>query len=221
MHDDVATQVLWDHEREQILAALGMTKIDPRAWSTEALIEKIKESIVGRDRLGDVLVDFSLTDGALHGFDVTLDEIEDWLDDVPLFDASTQVAGNAARKLRGFIRSRWDQERQAILRAVGIDNVNCQTWCTQALVEEIKVCIDGQRLLSGGAQWLAGRRVERIVELDPDDPEIKRAWTSFPDPEADNSWEYLATELIEKHWVHIFLNRGTSARVPASSGWGP
>jgi len=71
------------------------------------------------------------------------------------------------------------------------------------------------------AQWLEGRRVERIVELDPDDPELKRAWASFPDPEADNSWEYLATELIEKHWVHIFLNLGTSARVPARSGWGP
>jgi hypothetical protein len=78
-------------------------------------------------------------------------KIEDWLDGVPLFDASTQVPGNAVRKLRGVIRARWDQERQAILRVLGIegDNVNRQTWSTAALVEEIKDCIDGQRLLSG------------------------------------------------------------------------
>ena len=89
----------------------GLTKIDPRAWSTEALIEKIKESIEGRDRLGDVLVDFALGDGALHGFDVTLDEIEDWLDDVPLFDALTlyhKESGkrqNEVQKLQGTTQS--------------------------------------------------------------------------------------------------------------------
>ena len=225
MDKDIATQVLWDHEREEILAVLGEEEIDPRAWSTEALVERIKGSIEGREPRGEALVGegFAFSHGAHQAFDVTLDEIEDWLDGVPLFDASTQVSGNAVRKLRGVIRFRWDEERRAILRVLGIDgdNVNRQTWFTVALVEEIKDCIDGQRLLSGGAQWLAGRRVERIVELDPHDPELKRAWASFPDPEADNSWEYLATELIEKHWVHIFLNLGTSARVPARSGWGP
>jgi hypothetical protein len=82
MHNDVATQVLWDHEREHILAAPGMTKTDPRAWSTELLVEKIKEPVERRDRSGGVLAgeDFALSDGALHGLDVTLDKIEDWLD---------------------------------------------------------------------------------------------------------------------------------------------
>ena len=95
---------------------------------------------------------------------------------------------------------------------------------TASLVDEIKDCIDGQRLLSGDAQWLAGRRVERIVELDADDPELVRAWRNFPDPVADNdgqSWEYLASELIEGRWVHLFVNGSTSARVPARSEWGP
>ena len=79
-------------------------------------------------------------------------------------------------------------------------------------------------LLSGEAQWLAGMRVDRIVELAPNDPELLRAWKSFPDPVTDDSrykWEYLATELIEQHWVHIFVNRRTSAPVPARLGWAP
>ena len=223
MDNDVATQVLWDHEREEILAVLGEEEIDPRAWSTEALVEKIKDSIEGREPHREALLGegFAFSPGGRQGFDVTLDEIEDWLDGVPLFDSSTQVCSNAARKLRGVIRFGWDEERRAILRVLGIEHANPRSWSTAALVKEIKDCIDGQKLLSGDAQWLEGRRVERIVELDPDDPELKRAWASFPDPGADNSWEYLATELIEKHWVHIFLNRRTSARVPAMSGLGP
>jgi len=232
MDKDITTQVLWDHEREEILAALGVEEIDPRAWSTEALIEKIKESIEGRDRPGNVLVDFALGDGALHGFDVTLDEIEDWLDDVPLFDASTlyhKESGkrqNEVHKLQGATQSLWDYERRQILRVLGIrdDNVNLRPWSTENLVNEIKDCIEGQMLLSGEAQWLAGMRVDRIVELAPNDPELLRAWKSFPDPVTDDSrykWEYLATELIEQHWVHIFVNRRTSARVPARVGWAP
>jgi hypothetical protein len=226
MEKDVATQVLWDHEREQILVALGMTKIDPRAWSTESLVEKIKESVEGMDQPSGILMgeDFAVGDGAHQGFDATLEEIEGWLDGVPLFDSSTQVCSNAARKLRGVIRFRWDEERRAILRVLGIEHVNPRSWSTAALVEEIKDCIDGQGLLSGDARWLAGRRVERIVELDPDDPELKRAWARFPASLAEShgqSWEYLATELIDRQWVHIFLNGWISARVPARYEWGP
>src|SRR6516225_10918876 len=88
MPNDVATQVLWDHEREEILAVLRVDEIDPRAWSTKALVEKIKGSIepLGSDLLGK---DLALSHGAHQAFDVTLAEIENWLDGVPLFDAST------------------------------------------------------------------------------------------------------------------------------------
>jgi hypothetical protein len=224
MPNDIATQVLWDHEREEILALLGVKKIDPRAWSTHALVEKIKDSIEGRASLDCALAgeDVAASHGPHQAFDVTLDEIEDWFDGVPLFDTSTQVFSKTVRKLQGVIRARWDQERQALLSALGIedDNADRQKWSTLAVVEEIKDCIEGQRLLSGDAQWLAGRRVERIVELDPDDPELKRAWARFP-TFATERWEYLATELIDRHWAHIFVNGKTSARVPARSGWGP
>ena len=112
------------------------------------------------------------------------------------------------------------------MRVLGIDgdNVKRQTWSTAALVEEIKDCIEGRKVLAGDAHWLAGKPVEKIVELDADDPELLRAWRSFPNPVADKrsqSWEYLATELIEGHWVHLFVNGSTSARVPAQSGWVP
>jgi len=53
---------------------------------------------------------------------------------------------------------------------------------------------------------LEGRRVERIVELAPDEPELKRAWASFPAPGAER-WEYLASELIDRRWIHIFVGR--------------
>ena len=88
MPNDVATQVLWDHEREEILAVLGIDEIDPRAWSTKALVEKIKDSIepLGSDLLGK---DLALGHGAHQAFDVTLEEIENWFDGVSLFDAST------------------------------------------------------------------------------------------------------------------------------------
>ena len=151
MDNDVATQVLWDHEREEILTALGVKEIDPRAWSTEALVEKIKDSIEGREPLGETFLeeDFAFSPGGRQAFDVTLEEIEDWLDGVPLFDSSTQVSSNATRKLRGVIRFRWDEKRRAILRVLGIEHVNPRSWSTATLVEEVKDCIDGQKLLSG------------------------------------------------------------------------
>jgi hypothetical protein len=118
MHRDITTQALWDHEREEILAALGVEEINPRAWSTDALVEKIKDSIDGREPLLGKA--FTASCGTDQTFDVTLDEIEDWLDDVPLFDASTQMFSKTVRKLQGVIRARWDQERQAILHAWGL-----------------------------------------------------------------------------------------------------
>ena len=229
MDNDVATQVLWDHEREEILAVLGVDEIDPRAWSTKALVKKIKDSIEphGSDLLGE---DLALGHGAHQAFDVTLAEIEDWLDGVPLFDASTPAMHqNALQKLDGLLtvtQAIWDHERREILRVLGIegDNVNLRSWSTENLVNEIKDCIDGRKVLAGDAHWLAGRPVEKIVELDADDPELLRAWRSFPNPVANKhsqSWEYLATELIEGHWVHLFVNGRTSARVPARSEWEP
>ena len=222
MDNDVATQVLWDHEREEILAVLGVDEIDPRAWSTKALVKKIKDSIEphGSDLLGE---DFAVSHGAHQAFDVTLDG-------VPLFDASSPATHqNALQKLDGPLtvtQALWDHERREILRVLGIegDNVNLRSWSTENLVDEIKDCIEGRKVLAGDAHWLAGKPVEKIVELDADDPELLRAWRSFPNPVADKrsqSWEYLATELIEGHWVHLFVNGSTSARVPARSEWGP
>jgi len=229
MPSDVATQVLWDHEREEILAVLRVDEIDPRAWSTKALVEKIKGSIepLGSDLLGK---DLALGHGAHQAFDVTLEEIENWFDGVSLFDASTPATHqNALQKLDGPLtvtQAIWDHERREILRVLGIegDNVNLRSWSTENLVDEIKDCVEGRKVLAGDAHWLAGRPVEKIVELDADDPELLRAWRSFPNPVADKrsqSWEYLATELIEEHWVHLFVNGSTCARVPARSEWGP
>ena len=229
MPSDVATQVLWDHEREEILAVLRVDEIDPRAWSTKALVEKIKGSIepLGSDLLGK---DLALGHGAHQAFDVTLEEIENWFDGVSLFDASTPATHqDALQKLDGPLtvtQTLWDHERREILRVLGIEagNVNLRSWSTENLVNEIKDCIDGRKVLAGDAHWLAGRPVEKIVELDADDPELLRAWRSFPNPVADNhgqSWKYLATELIEGHWVHLFVNGRTSARVPARSEWEP
>ena len=74
------TQALWDHEREQILEALGLES-NPRAWSTGALVEEIKDCIEGHKMLESVLP----ANEALCG-EVSREEIEDWLNDIPLFE---------------------------------------------------------------------------------------------------------------------------------------
>ena len=64
----------------------------------------------------------------------------------------------------------------------------------RALVEEIKDCIEGQKLLSGDGIQKPGQRIENVLQLAPNDAELKRAWRTFPDPVADNhgfSWEYV------------------------------
>ena len=78
------TQALWDHEREQILEALGL-EVNPRAWSTGALVEEIKDCIEGHKMLESVLPANKPSNGALCG-EVSREEIEDWLNDIPLFE---------------------------------------------------------------------------------------------------------------------------------------
>ena len=78
------TRSLWDHEREQILEALGL-EINPRAWSTVALVEEIKDCIEGHKMLASVLPTNKPENGALSG-EVSREEIEDWLNDIPLFE---------------------------------------------------------------------------------------------------------------------------------------
>jgi len=74
------TLALWDYEREQILEALGLES-NPRAWSTGALVEEIKDCIEGHKMLESVLP----ANEALCG-EVSREEIEDWLNDIPLFE---------------------------------------------------------------------------------------------------------------------------------------
>ena len=143
---------------------------------------------------------------------------------------------NEIQKIQGRLtvtQALWDHEREQILQALGIadDDINPRAWSTEDLVNEIKDCIAGERLLRAEEQWLAGRRIEKLVELAPNDFELQRAWKTFPGPVADNdgfTWGYLATELIDQHWVHIFVhdlhpadNRRTYARVPARPAWAP
>ena len=126
----------------------------------------------------------------------------------------------------------WDYERTQILKALGIaGEINVRAWTTETLVEEIKDCIDGQKLLTGDEIQKPGQRIDNILELAPNHPELRRAWKTFPDPVADNhgfSWDYVATELMGEQWIHIFVHelhpteyRTVFARVPARSGWAP
>jgi hypothetical protein len=81
------TQALWgDHEREQILEALGVdaSEINPRAWSTGALVEEIKDCIEGHKMLESVLPANKPANG-ISG-EVSREEVEDWLNDIPLFE---------------------------------------------------------------------------------------------------------------------------------------
>jgi hypothetical protein len=126
----------------------------------------------------------------------------------------------------------WDYERTQILKALGITgDINVRSWTTESLVEEIKDCIEGQKMLTGEGIQKPGQRIENVLQLAPNDAELQRAWRTFPDPVGDHhgfSWEYVATELIGKQWVHIFVHelhpieyRTVYARVPAPPGWAP
>jgi hypothetical protein len=95
---------LWNHEREQILEALGVEQIDPNAWSTDSLVEEIKDCIEGRKMLASVsspeppakkrenpeppankLAQAEPPANESENPAVTREEIEDWLNDQPLF----------------------------------------------------------------------------------------------------------------------------------------
>ena len=76
-------QALWDHEREQILEALGLES-NPRAWSTGALVEEIRDCIEGHKMLASVLPANKPANG-ISG-EVSREEVEDWLNDIPLFE---------------------------------------------------------------------------------------------------------------------------------------
>ena len=75
------TQALWDHEREQILEALGVdaSEINAREWSTGALVEEIKDCIEGHKMLASVLP----ANGALSG-EVSREFIQNWVNDIAL-----------------------------------------------------------------------------------------------------------------------------------------
>ena len=78
------TLALWDYEREQILEALGL-EINARAWSTDALVEEIRDCIEGHKMLSSVLPVNKPVNGAISG-ELSQEEIEDWLNDIPLFE---------------------------------------------------------------------------------------------------------------------------------------
>ena len=140
-----------------------------------------------------------------------------------------------AVKIKGRLtatQSLWDNEREQILRALGVSgDINVGSWTTEALVQEIRDCITGEKMLLGDVVPKPGQRVDNVVELAPNDPDLARAWKCFPDPVGDNhgfTWEYMATELIGDQWVHVFVHelhpiefRTVYARVPARPGWDP
>ena len=64
---------------------MDASKINPRAWSTGALVEEIKDCIEGHKMLTSVLPENKPANGALSG-EVSREEIEDWLNDIPLFE---------------------------------------------------------------------------------------------------------------------------------------
>ena len=54
----------------------------------------------------------------------------------------------------------WDYERSQILKALGItDDINVRSWTTETLVDEIKDCIEGQKMLTGEGIQKPGQRV--------------------------------------------------------------
>jgi hypothetical protein len=77
---------LWDYEREQILEVLEL-EINPRAWSTADLVEEIRDCIEGHRMLAGVprIAPVSLPAKAPIRGEVSREEVEDWLNDLPLF----------------------------------------------------------------------------------------------------------------------------------------
>ena len=68
-------------------------------------------------------------------------------------------------------QSLWDNEREQILKAVGVTgSVNVRSWTTEALVQEIKDCISGEKMLLGEDVPKPGQRVDNVVELALNDP---------------------------------------------------
>jgi hypothetical protein len=66
----------------------------------------------------------------------------------------------------------WDYERTQILRALGITgDINVRSWTTETLVEEIKDCIEGQKMLTGEGIQKPGQRIDHIVN----DRQLKQA----------------------------------------------
>ena len=65
-------------------------EIDPRAWSTGALVEEIKDCIEGHKMLVGALSreesPANKPENRTLQLDVSREEIEDWLNDVPLFE---------------------------------------------------------------------------------------------------------------------------------------
>jgi hypothetical protein len=157
-----------------------------------------------------------------------------------LFRGETQMTNkkdkdNETAKIRGILavnQNLWDFERQQILQALGLKgSVNPRAWSTEALVTEINDCVEGNKILHGQGDESPAILITSVVELALNDPELQRAWQSFPDPVAENhgyTWEYLVSELMGQQWIHVFShelhpadNRRTYARVPARAGWAP
>jgi hypothetical protein len=146
----------------------------------------------------------------------------------------TNKRNDEVEKIQGrltVVQSLWDYERTQILKALGIGgDINPRSWSTEALVDEIKDCIEGHKMLAGEGDPNPLYR-DNVLQLEHNDPELQRAWQRFPDRVADChgfTWEYLATELIHEQWIHVFIHelhplelRTVYTRVPAKPGWAP
>ena len=146
----------------------------------------------------------------------------------------TNKKNDEVEKIQGrltVVQGLWDYERTQILKSLGITgDINPRTWSTESLVDEIKDCIEGHKMLAGEGDPNPLYR-DNVLQLEHNDPELQRAWQTFPDRVADChgfTWEYLATELIREQWIHVFIHelhplelRTVYTRVPAKPGWAP
>lgn len=83
---------------------------------------------------------------------------------------------NEMAKIRGILavtQNLWDYERLQILQALGLKgSVNPRAWSTEALVAEIRDCVEGNKIFNGQGNEDPAILITSVVELTLNDPEL-------------------------------------------------